>query len=421
MVQVFAHEAPADVRGYRLSGRDLNTASPDLADAVATAHAARGRPRCLCQPGGIEMYVARSSAGYLLKRMPNTGWQHAPDCPSYEPVDASTGWGEVAGSAITEDPVTGETVLKLGFPLSKLPGRTAVPGSSNGGSSAATPGARLSLRGLLHYLWHEAGLTRWHPGFAGKRTWGIVRHHLVQAAEHKLANGCALGARLYVPEAFSVDQRDAISARRLAQWRGAVQVRGRPQQLQLLIAEVKEIVPARYGYKAIVKHLPDQAFAIDEQLYQRLGRRFEAELSLWGANEQVRMVAVATFGVSEAGVPSIAEISLMPVTRQWLPIENSFELELIERLVREQRSFVKGLRYNLGADAILANATLTDTGATAVPLCIVSAGVDEAAIDLALGALTDGTGSGHWRWEPSAGAMPALPGQVRGHTQERDA
>ncbi|MBL0094283.1 MAG: hypothetical protein IPP50_19465 [Piscinibacter sp.] len=36
---------------------------------------------------------------------------------------------------------------------------------------------------------------------------------------------------------------------------------------------MKEIVPARYGFKAVVKHVPDQAFALDEQIYRRPGRR----------------------------------------------------------------------------------------------------------------------------------------------------
>ena len=68
-----------------------------------------------------------------------------------------------------------------------------------------------------------------------------------------------------------------INVRRLAQWQHAVAAPGKAQHLMLLIGEVKEIVPARYGFKAIVKHMPDQAFAIDEQLYRRLGRRFEPE------------------------------------------------------------------------------------------------------------------------------------------------
>ena len=207
--------------------------------------------------------------------MPDTGSHHAPDCPSYEPPAEFSGLGQVLGSAITEDPATGETTLKLDFPLTKMPGRSTMPPAGGDSDSVASDGTKLSLRGLLHYLWDQAELTRWHPGFAGKRTWATVRRHLLQAAEHKLARGDALRARLYVPEPFSIDERDAINARRLAQWQHAVAAPGKPQHLMLLIGEVKEIVPARYGFKAIVKHVPDQAFAIDEQLYRRLGRRFE--------------------------------------------------------------------------------------------------------------------------------------------------
>ena len=49
-------------------------------------------PRCLCRPdgNGIEMYEARLMNGYIVKRMPNTGSQHATACPSYElPADLS--------------------------------------------------------------------------------------------------------------------------------------------------------------------------------------------------------------------------------------------------------------------------------------------------------------------------------------------
>ena len=280
--------------------------------------------------------------GYIVKRMPDTGSHHAPDCPSYEPPAEFSGLGQVLGSAITEDPATGETTLKLDFPLTKMPGRSTMPPAGGESDSVASDGTKLSLRGLLHYLWDQAELTRWHPGFAGKRTWATVRRHLLQAAEHKLARGDALRARLYVPEPFSVDERDAINARRLAQWQHAVAAPGKPQHLMLLIGEVKEIVPARYGFKAVVKHMPDQAFAIDEQLYRRLGRRFEPELALWGASDDIHMVMIATFGVSSAGVPAIHELCLMPVTRQWLPVEDGFEKQLLDRLVGENRSLREG-------------------------------------------------------------------------------
>lgn len=393
---------------YLVGGRRLEAGSTEFAGAIAAAYSARERPRCLCLLGGVEMYVARlagTSEGYVVKRMPDTGSRHAPDCPSYEPPPEVSGLGQVLGSAITEDPATGETTLKLDFAMSKLAGRSGTPTPGGDSGSVASSGTRLSLRGLLHYLWDQAELTHWQPGFAGRRTWGTVRGHLLRAAANKIARGDALRWRLYVPEVFSVEQHDAIGARRTAQWSSAIATPGRPQHLMLLIGEVKEIVPARYGFKAVLKHVPDQAFAMEEQLYRRLGRRFQSELALWGAADDIHMVMVATFGIAAAGVPTIAELSLMPVTRQWLPVEDAFEKQLVEKLVSEGRSFIKGLRYNLGAASALACATLTDCGDSAPLLFVVPAGIEDHGRPLQV----SDPSTPVWLWHPSSEAIPPLP------------
>ena len=210
-------------------------------------------------------------------------------------------------------------------------------------------------------------------------------------------------------EVFSVDQRDAIDARRMAQWAHAVAPPGKPQHLMLLIAEVKAIVPARYGFKAVIKHVPDQTFALDEQIYRRLSRRFELELSLWGAADNLHMVMIATFGVSTAGVPAISELSLMPVTAQWLPIEDSFEYQLIERLVRAGRSFAKALRYNLRVGEPLAAAILTDVGDTPVLLWIEHQRADAERQDVAIKDLESVNLTPPWVWRPTQDSVPPLP------------
>jgi hypothetical protein len=399
--------APSAV--YEIGGRRFEAGSRGFADAVADAHAAHQRPYCMCRVGGIEMYVARLGEGYIVKRMPDTGSHHAPDCPSYEPPAEFSGLGQVLGSAITEDPVTGETTLKLDFPLTKMPGRSQVPPAGGESDSVTSNGTKLSLRGLLHYLWDQAELTRWHPGFAGKRTWATVRRHLLQAADHKLARGDVLRARLYVPEPFCIDERDAINARRMAQWQHAVAAPGKAQHLMLLICEVKEIVPARYGFKAIVKHMPDLAFAIDEQLYRRLGRRFEPELALWGASDEIHMVMIATFGVSGVGIPAILELSLMPVTIQWLPVEDCFEQRLVERLVTEGRSFVKGMRYNLSSESALSSATLMDCESP-TPLTLVP---PNGSHDCRRGHSMGEAPTPQWEWHPSSEGIPPLPARRR--------
>lgn len=403
---------------YVFGTRRLSSEDEGFAEALAAAHADRVRPKCLCLVHGTEMYVARVGDGFIVKRMPGTGSRHAPDCPSYEPPPEASGLGQVLGTAIQEDPATGETTLKLGFSLSKLGGRTTTPAPGSPSDSVASDGSRLSLRGLLHYLWDQAELTRWHPGFAGKRTWGTVRRQLLLAAEHKLARGEALRHRLYIPEPFSVEQRDALNARRIAQWSQAVAAPGKPQHLMLLIAEVKEIVPARYGHRAVLKHVPDQAFALDEQLYRRLGRRFDAELALWGAADDVHMVVIATFGVSEVGIPAITELSLMPVTPQWLPIDDAFEQQLVGRLVAEGRGFLKGLRYNLSRDCSVATAALIDTGDAGTLLFIVPPTSEGMTVLHGIGSVGIQGEPPTWAWRPGTEPMPRLPAPAR---QQRSA
>jgi len=398
---------------YLIADQAIEAGSQAFAEAVADAYERHERPRCLCLPDGVEMYIAHLGTGHIVKRMPGSGSRHRPDCPSFEPPPQASGLGQVLGSAITEDPATGQTTLRLDFPLTRVGGHSTMPpGVGVDGGRAASHGSRLSLRGLLHYLWDQAGLTRWQPGFAGRRHWSVVRRCLLQGAQHKFARGTALRNHLYVPELFSVEARDAITARRLAQWQAIVAAPGRPQPLMLLIGEVKEIVPARYGFKAVVKHVPDQAFAIGEPLYRQLGRRFETELALWGAADSIHMVMIATFGINASGIPAIHELCLMPVTRQWLPVEDGFEAQLVERLVSEGRAFVKCLRYNLSARSLLASATLTDCDGPARVLLVVQAGAED---DGRLRQMADPS-TPLWVWHSSSDLMPTLPLRGRHRT-----
>lgn len=349
-MEVSAHGVSAHGPLYEIGGQRFKAASIGFAEAIASAHATHQRPRCLCTPEGVEMYVARLAGphgAYIVKRMPSTGCRHACNCPSFEPPADLSGLGQLLGTAITEDPATGQTSLRLGFPLTKLPGRPQMPPAGGESESVCTDGTKLSLRSLLHYLWDQAELTKWHPGFAGKRTWATVRRRLLSASEGKFVRGYSLRSRMYIPETFILDQRDNIFARRTARWLQAVSAPNKPRNLMLLIGEVKEIVPARYGFKVVVKHVPDQGFAIDQQLYQRLGRHFQTELMLWGACDHIHMVIIATFSVAETGVPVVSELSFMPVTRHWLPVVNAFDEQLVDCLVSEGCVFRKDLRNNL--------------------------------------------------------------------------
>ena len=88
---------------YLVGGRRLEVGSTEFAEAIAAAHATHQRPRCLCLVEGVEMYVARlagTDEGFIVKRMPDTGCHHAPDCPSYEPPADLSGLGQVLGGSL---------------------------------------------------------------------------------------------------------------------------------------------------------------------------------------------------------------------------------------------------------------------------------------------------------------------------------
>ncbi|KRB96404.1 hypothetical protein ASE11_17695 [Hydrogenophaga sp. Root209] len=402
---------PVPAPAYQIGGQPWDRTMPDFPEAIAKAHAHHLRPRCLCKPGapGAEMYVARLSDGFVIKRMPNTGWQHATDCTSYEPPADFSGLGPLVGSAIVENPVTGVTSLRLDFPMTKLPGRHMQPAAGSSSSSVASQGQRLGLRALLHYLWDQAELTHWKPGFAGRRNWATVRRHLLQAAENKTTHGQPLLASLYIPEVFSVEQRNAIQTRRQRLWARSAPRHGQPQPLLLMVAEVKEIAPARFGHKAVIKHLPDQAFALDDALYRRLGRCFECELSLWSTEPDLHLLMVATIRVDEAGTPCIVEMSLMLTTSQWLPVNDGWDRQLVEALVRQGRSFVKGLRYNMQGDQSLVCASLLDCGAKPCPLFIDHEHNLDTRLPADRSVLPPDSSGAAWRWNPVLSDMPALP------------
>src|SRR6266542_2024294 len=105
---------------YKIADYIVAAEDPGFERLLATIYDSDQRPLCLCRgTPGIEMYVAHVGDHYIIKRMPYSGVEHAPDCISYDPPLELTGLGEVLGSAIQENAETGTTTLKFDFSLSK--------------------------------------------------------------------------------------------------------------------------------------------------------------------------------------------------------------------------------------------------------------------------------------------------------------
>jgi hypothetical protein len=391
---------------FELQGRIFAEGDPDCVAALAKAYQSQERPRCRCMSPGIEMYIARLRTGYIVKRMPNTGHRHASSCSSYEPPPDMSGLGELLGTAIRHRESDEVTTLALDFPMSKAGNRRA--GTAIGNSPVSVRGrrVRMSLRAVLHYLLDQAGLGKWTPAMAGKRSWVVVRSLLRKAAEGKEAKRLALASQLFIPESFFLADKEAIARRRQLAFAQAKVGASGAQRLMLLIAEVKEFARARIGHKMVVKHMPDAPFAIDNDLHDRLFRVFAKELALWNHLDGAHLLAAATFGVDAAGVAKLDALTLMVTNEHWHGIETLDEKSLLDTLIARRRRFMKTFRYDLPPDARMATAVLVDCdGPVYLFMSTADAGSKEQPYLLDDGGTPNGT---LWTWQVGL-PMPNLP------------
>jgi len=396
------------VRTFMIGDQAFSENSPEFRALLLHAYEERLRPMCMCRQPAVAMYIARLDDQYLVKRMPLSGREHDPACPSYEPPYELSGLGPLIGSAIQID-ASGKADLKLDFSLAKR-GPRAAAGTPTEQSEAGirSEPRKLSLKAMLHYLWEAGELTEWRSVWAGRRGWRRVRTSLINAASQMTARGGPLSDMLYVPEVYQTDDKDGIAARRASTLKGVQATGSGPRKLMMIVAEVKEVCPAREGQRIVVRHMPFPVM-IEDRAWRRLAARHEIELELWHSSEAFHLILIATFGISTSGIASADEVALMVVNEHWLPFEDINELRLLEKLSHLKRKSVKGLRFNLPRDAPIVSVTLPEQKPAPVAMFIVPASADEeyerALADM-IGTRPEIT---PWVWRVGDGEIPRLP------------
>jgi hypothetical protein len=110
------------------------------------------------------------------------------------------------------------------------------------------------------------------------------------------------------------------------------------------------------------------------------------------------------------GIPAVQEMCIMLTSPEWIPIENSFDGQLVEMLVEQKRSFQKQLRYNLPTEKPIASVVLTDSYNAPLAMYIdVKDLVSKWATTVALNELIASSAVNTWIWVPSTGTQPTLP------------
>ncbi|MER8562788.1 DUF1173 domain-containing protein [Mesorhizobium sp. M0976] len=388
---------------FAILGRTVGPHHPEIQTLLRQARDQQARVLCLCRHPGVPMYIAAVGEELIIKRMPNTGKDHAVDCDRYELPLALSGKAEVLGQAIVEDPASEAARLKLAFALTQGKARQGPSGERTSHHTVKADPKKLTLRGLLDYLWEEAELTLMAPGFVGKRHWGLVRKFLWGAADAKSSQKFQLRELLFMPAMYSPEHKDRLAADRERAFAAAAKAKHK----KIVIGIVKSLDPARFGGKLSIKHMPDAPLFLDEKMFKAVPKRFAAEFDLWRLHENSHLITIATVMQRPSGILAIDEIGFMNVTEHWIPFQHSDEKQLIEVLTGEHRRFVKTLRYNVLPAMPMAFGLLTDVDQQGTALFVVPHDAKEA-IRAEFDHLVSSCELETWCWDAS-GPRPALP------------
>ena len=324
-----------------------------------------------------------------------------------------SGLGELVGVAIIEHSPD-QVEVRTDFAMSRMPGRAVPRGEAvPDPAEVHAPRKQMSLRALLHYLYERAGFNRWYPAMEGRRNQGVLHKYLSEAAKGVMIKGASLVERLYVPEPFRAELKEEIGERRrrklalLLSPEDAVQFK-----MAIIIGEYIGSEATSFGRRIVVKHMPDVPLYIETKAWERVERGYAAILQARDADlpRKPRVMMAALVYAKREHVYQVDTVSMMLTTDQWIPLDGLHELPLIEALQREQRSFMKPLKYDARSAAGFPNVLLLDCENGPVPLHVVSAFAD--AKEKALKERALAIGQPHWVWNTET-EVPSLPARCR--------
>ena len=423
-------QGPAGVRMddhspiYLVDGARLWPSDTDWQRALERAYTRGVTPLCLCRDSGVPMYIARYQQ-FFVKRLPDTGHQHHPSCPSYEPPPGQSGLGEVLGDAVIERGPD-RVEVRLDFPLTRRPGRPVATGDPAAvRTGVAAQRRRLGLRGLTHLLLQWAGFNRWSPRMQGKRNWYVVRKHLIAAAQEIETKGVCLANILLIPEPFSLDDAAAIANRRRRAMAGLQSPDVDAQfRLMLVMSELKEFSATDVDHRIVLRHMPDCPLFMERKAGERFRKVFECEFEAWAhrrSAEQaghadragLRFLFCGLIYAKREGLYFVDTATLVMLSSTWIPLDHPYEQLLIDELVRQERRFLKPLRFESKQGASFPNAVLLDTGDAETPLDIVTPFMSDRDRGLKQRALAKRVAGG-WVWDmQTQQEPPPLPAAVR--------
>ena len=320
--------------------------------------------RCLCSGEGDKRLSIHSLSAidkFHLARFPDSGPEHAEDC-FFWGADPNASGMSAYRRGVVEELDDGNTKIKLKIGLQQRATKAPDEAEQAGAKPAQTnrkPGqTSMSLLGLLHYLWTQAGLNTWSPAMKDKRTMGLVHYHLQRIATSTYAGRIKLSQNLLIGAPAGGKQAAVNEAKS----RAASTERRRLVVIAPLAKHHAESETASTLPISTYHGIPH--LVMSEETWEVLQKRFSREFNAWRSGNPTISIVQTDPPKSSGGnmTAQVVDISLMSVSQDWIPVESSFEVLVAEKLVAERRRFEKPLRFDAD-DVTFPDFWLKDVGA----------------------------------------------------------
>ncbi|MFK4184344.1 DUF1173 family protein [Streptomyces sparsogenes] len=334
----------------------LREHATDYAALFARARAEVGHGQCLCRTPALRLVIRCSRAGrYHLAGWPGEGELHDPSCSFHKLASELTGRGAYSTEAIHES----DDGVAIRF-TAALARKLSAPESAKASIEQREGRARrtVGLLGLLHWLWEESQLTAWHPRWR-RRTWWVCHARLSDQIAGCSINHEKLAEALYIVPPF----RKEFARRNTAAFEtfrvARLKRRGDTQRRGLILGEIKDVSPTRYGVRYTLTHHRGALFAT-AALDARLRRSYRPAFSEAAAEHGARSIGLFLVELSPKGNVRVTDMAAMLVSRLYIPADSSHEVVMANALTDAGRAYVKPVRYD-GSDLVFPDFVLTDT------------------------------------------------------------
>lgn len=414
------HRVQVLIAGAKVAASAIKHDPDQYQRELLTARERFGGGICQCQPNPLQLVIRERKGRLFLACWPEQSQLHALDCPFFSRARESV-ISNYAQTAIAEEGPN--TIIQLHHPLlqhtprSRAQPRTPV--------ERAESLSKLHVWGLLHLLWERGGLNRWHPGW--KRDWGMVRSMLRRVSQSTMVEGDSLLKSLYVPPIWTNGRKesikefwDAFTQPLFRQHRGTEMAAS-----GFVIGAVRKLDSTADGFQLRLSH-HSEVFHLDKAVADRLAiysRRGWAVLSNPpnAVDGKLPMViaAVRVQATSRKAL-MVVEAALMRVTKHYIPVTSSYQEQLVDRLIVEDRRFIKPLHYDMQhqqlAHFVLTDCVsddLRDTAEKRVALFVYGTAIaptHQRVLETKDRAIAIELGCAFWKWDVyQSSTMPALP------------